>query len=34
MERNYEIHDKEMLGVIQCLEALLGGYKNKISKFG
>ena len=20
-ERNYEIHDKEMLGVIQCLEA-------------
>ena len=21
-ERNYEIHDKEMLGIIRCLEAL------------
>jgi len=30
MERNYEIHDKEMLAVIQCLEALPRRSKGKV----
>ena len=30
MERNYEIHDKEMLAVIRCLEALPRRSKGKV----